>query len=85
LGWLLFSKDTRALQALADGVGYDFVVLRAAIEQNTRQFLRFAGAIQRALPRTSTVGLLGLAFKAGTPIRASRRRSRWRDSSCRAG
>jgi UDPglucose 6-dehydrogenase len=29
--------------------------------------LRFAGAIQRALPRTSTVGLLGLAFKAGTP------------------
>lgn len=69
LGWggSCFPKDTRALQALADGVGYDFMVLRAAIEQNARQFVRFAGAIERALPRPSTVALLGLAFKAGTP------------------
>jgi len=48
-------------------VGYDFVILRAAIEQNARQLSRFAEAIERALPRAGTVALLGLAFKAGTP------------------
>ncbi len=69
LGWggSCFPKDTRALQAIADGVGYDFVVLRAAIEQNTRQLCRFAEAIEKDVPRASTVALLGLAFKAGTP------------------
>ena len=69
LGWggSCFPKDTRALQAIADGVGYDFVILRAAIEQNARQLSRFAEAIERALPRAGTVALLGLAFKAGTP------------------
>jgi nucleotide sugar dehydrogenase len=69
LGWggSCFPKDTRALQAIADGVGYDFVVLRAAIEQNTRQMCRFAAAIEQAVPTSSTVALLGLAFKAGTP------------------
>jgi UDPglucose 6-dehydrogenase len=69
LGWggSCFPKDTRALQSIADGAGYDFVVLRAAIEQNTRQLCRFANAIKRALPAQSRVGLLGLAFKAGTP------------------
>jgi UDPglucose 6-dehydrogenase len=69
LGWggSCFPKDTKALQAIADGAGYDFVVLRAAIEQNARQLCRFAAAIEQALPEGSTVGLLGLAFKAGTP------------------
>jgi UDPglucose 6-dehydrogenase len=69
LGWggSCFPKDTRALQVIADGAGYDFVVLRAAIEQNTRQLCRFAAAIQQALPDGGEVGLLGLAFKAGTP------------------
>src|SRR5205814_604567 len=66
-GGSCFPKDTRALQAIADGVGYDFVILRAAIEQNARQLSRFAEAIERALPRAGTVALLGLAFKAGTP------------------
>jgi UDPglucose 6-dehydrogenase len=69
LGWggSCFPKDTRALQSIADGAGYDFVVLRAAIEQNRRQLSRFASAIETALPRRSAVGMLGLAFKAGTP------------------
>lgn len=69
LGWggSCFPKDTRALQALANGEGYDFVVLQAAIRQNRRQLRRFAGAIERAVPAGSKVGLLGLAFKAGTP------------------
>jgi UDPglucose 6-dehydrogenase len=68
LGWggSCFPKDTRALQCIADGMGYDFLVLRAAIEQNERQLRRFAAAIESALPHGSSVGLLGLAFKAGT-------------------
>jgi UDPglucose 6-dehydrogenase len=69
LGWggSCFPKDTKALQSIADGAGYDFVVLRAAIEQNARQLCRFAAAIEQALPEGSAVALLGLAFKAGTP------------------
>lgn len=69
LGWggSCFPKDTRALQEIANGEGYDFVVLRAAIEQNTRHVRGFARAIARALPKRGRVGLLGLAFKAGTP------------------
>jgi UDPglucose 6-dehydrogenase len=68
LGWggSCFPKDTRALQSIADGMGYDFLVLRAAIEQNMRQLRGFAAAIERALPHGSAIGLLGLAFKAGT-------------------
>ena len=68
LGWggSCFPKDTRAFQAIAAGSGYDFVVLRAAIEQNARQLSRFANAIEQALPCGGSVGLLGLAFKAGT-------------------
>jgi UDPglucose 6-dehydrogenase len=68
LGWggSCFPKDTRALQGIADGMGYDFLVLKAAIDQNTRQLRGFASAIERTLPNGATVGLLGLAFKAGT-------------------
>jgi nucleotide sugar dehydrogenase len=68
LGWggACFPKDTRALNAMADGAGYDFVVLRAAIEQNGRQLNRFAALIEVALQKGSTIALLGLAFKAGT-------------------
>jgi UDPglucose 6-dehydrogenase len=68
LGWggSCFPKDTRALQAIADGMGYDFVVLKAAIDQNARQLRGFAAAIERALPQGAAIALLGLAFKAGT-------------------
>ncbi len=68
LGWggSCFPKDTRALQAIADGMGYDFLVLKAAIDQNARQLRGFAAAIERALAPGSSVGLLGLSFKAGT-------------------
>jgi len=58
LGWggSCFPKDTRALAALAAGEGYDFIVLRAAIEQNNRQLAQFAYLIERETR----------AFKAGT-------------------
>src|SRR5207245_6015499 len=61
-----FPKDTRALAALAAGEGYDFIVLRAAIEQNNRQLAQFALMIERETPTDASIGLLGLAFKAGT-------------------
>ena len=68
LGWggSCFPKDTRALAALAAGEGYDFIVLRAAIEQNNRQLAQFARLIERETHAGATIGLLGLAFKAGT-------------------
>ena len=68
LGWggSCFPKDTRALQSIADGMGYDFLVLTRPIDQNMRQLRGFAAAIERALPPGASVGLLGLAFKAGT-------------------
>jgi UDPglucose 6-dehydrogenase len=68
LGWggSCFPKDTRALQCIADGMGYELLVLKAAIDQNVRQLRRFAAAIECALPSGASVGLLGLAFKAGT-------------------
>ena len=47
-------------------MGYDFLVLKAAIDQNARQLRGFAAAIERVLAPHSQVGLLGLAFKAGT-------------------
>jgi UDPglucose 6-dehydrogenase len=68
LGWggSCFPKDTRALAALAAGEGYDFVLLKAAIEQNNRQIARYARILERETPANGTIGLLGLAFKAGT-------------------
>jgi UDPglucose 6-dehydrogenase len=68
LGWggSCFPKDTRALAALAAGEGYDFIILKAAIEQNSRQIAHFARTIERATARDATIALLGLAFKAGT-------------------
>jgi len=68
LGWggSCFPKDTRALAALAARGGYDFIVLRAAIEQNNRQLAQFARLIEHETPADATIGLLGLAFKAGT-------------------
>ncbi len=68
LGWggSCFPKDTRALAALAAGEGYDFVIIKAAIEQNNRQLAEFAMILERETPADATIGLLGLAFKAGT-------------------
>ena len=70
LGWggSCFPKDTRALLEFALTTGYEFSILRAVVEQNNAQLLRFFHSILRGLdgipgPR---IGLLGLAFKSGT-------------------
>ena len=60
-------KDSRALVALAAGAGYDFPLLRGAIAQNDGQFDRVAGKVaDRVALDGARIGLLGLAFKAGT-------------------
>lgn len=60
-------KDSRALVALAAGAGYDFPLLRGAIAQNDGQFDRIAGKVaDRVALDGARIGLLGLAFKAGT-------------------
>ena len=60
-------KDSRALVTLAAGVGYDFSLLRGAIAQNDDQFDRVVSKVaDRVALDGARIGLLGLAFKAGT-------------------
>jgi UDPglucose 6-dehydrogenase len=72
-------KDTSAMLQVADSVDFEFRLLRAAIETNTRQRQRIVDKICTAVTggRTGSlsrvrIGLLGLTFKAGTDdLRAS--------------
>lgn len=70
IGWggSCFPKDTRALVAFAAESGYEFTILRAAIEQNNKQLLRTYEELATELEGRVGVriALLGLAFKAGT-------------------
>ena len=62
-------KDTRALRAMAERHGYDFRLLRAVMEVNDEQRRRIVGKVADAVGGKlsgATVGLWGLAFKAGT-------------------
>ncbi|WP_280312212.1 UDP-glucose dehydrogenase family protein [Nocardia abscessus] len=66
-------KDTRALLRAAEAAGVDFAMVRAALRANDRQHamvlrkIRHAatGAVDGSLSGTR-IGVLGLAFKAGT-------------------
>lgn len=68
LGWggSCFPKDTRALLDFAVTSGYELSVVRAVVEQNAAQLLRFLHQITREVAPGSRIALLGLAFKAGT-------------------
>lgn len=62
-------KDTSALLRSVDTTGGRFDVLRAAVEDNARQRERVVGRLREALDRPldqTRIGVLGLAFKAGT-------------------
>jgi UDPglucose 6-dehydrogenase len=66
-------KDTAALLQLSDSVDFEFRLLRAAIETNTRQSGRIVEKVRLAVTGRRTgplartrIALLGLAFKAGT-------------------
>jgi UDPglucose 6-dehydrogenase len=61
-------KDATALNFLASSKGYDFKVLKAAIEANTRQRRLIVNKLKRLLGslKGKEIALLGLAFKPGT-------------------
>ena len=62
-------KDTSALLNIAESVRFDFGLLSAAVDENLAQrdriIAKIAGAVGGNLS-TARIGLLGLAFKAGT-------------------
>ncbi len=62
-------KDTHALLQLCTAVGFDFGLLRASLDTNTRQQHRMVDKVRDAVGGSlagQRVGLLGLTFKAGT-------------------
>jgi UDPglucose 6-dehydrogenase len=66
-------KDTRALLRAAEASGADFAVIRDALRANDRQQAMVLRKIRRAVTGTvdgslsgTRIGVLGLAFKAGT-------------------
>lgn len=70
-GWggSCFPKDTRALTAMAKRSGFDFAFMRGVVHANERHMKRIAAkclAMLDGMPSESTIGVLGLAFKAGT-------------------
>ena len=70
-GWggSCFPKDTKAMMAIAEDAGYDFALLQGVIDVNDQQFGRVVDKIRTAAGGSlygAHVGVLGLAFKAGT-------------------
>jgi UDPglucose 6-dehydrogenase len=66
-------KDTHALLQAADAADFEFRLLRAAIDTNTRQYQRMVDKIRTAVTGKRTgslsrrrIALLGLTFKANT-------------------
>ena len=61
-------KDATALDFLASSKGYDFKVLKATVEANTRQRRLVVNKLKHLLgsPKGKKIALLGLAFKPGT-------------------
>jgi len=67
-------KDTRALMHIAESAGYDFPLLRGAVDTNDHQQERVVAKIAAAVGgdlHASTVAVWGLTFKAGTDDRRS--------------
>jgi hypothetical protein len=62
------TKDARVLKSLASNKGYDFKLLRVAIEVNTRQCALMVEMLKQLLGsfRDKEIALLGLAFKPST-------------------
>ncbi|HEY3329585.1 MAG TPA: UDP-glucose/GDP-mannose dehydrogenase family protein [Capsulimonadaceae bacterium] len=67
-GGSCFPKDTRSLISTADSLGYDFKLLKSAVETNTAQPNRFVAKIKQVVGDLNgrTIGVLGLAFKGNT-------------------
>jgi UDPglucose 6-dehydrogenase len=68
-GGSCFPKDTNALVAVANDAGYDFALLKSVIRINDIQRERVVDHVRRGAGGSlqgKTVGVWGLAFKAGT-------------------
>ncbi len=67
-GGSCFPKDTDSLIQTAASLGYDFRLLRAAVEVNRERAQRFVALIRKVLDPVEdrVVAVLGLAFKAKT-------------------
>jgi nucleotide sugar dehydrogenase len=67
-GGSCFPKDTRALIRMAEDGGYDFSLLRGALEVNDEQFDRVADKVENLAGGLDGVQIAawGLTFKAGT-------------------
>jgi UDPglucose 6-dehydrogenase len=62
-------KDTHALLRVCDEVGFDFPLLKASLDTNSRQQRRMVDKVRDAVGGSlagQRIGLLGLTFKAGT-------------------
>ena len=71
LGWggSCFGKDTSCLIVTAERLGYDFGILKAVVDVNSRQPRRFVDRILKSMGDRldgATVAVLGLAFKPNT-------------------
>lgn len=68
-GGSCFPKDTMALVAIAESHGYDFSLLKGVMDVNEQQRARIVDKVRAAVGGVlegKTVGMWGLAFKAGT-------------------
>lgn len=68
-GWggSCFPKDSRAIISIAEDAGYDFALMRGVVTVNDEQFDRIVRKVGSVTAlEGATIGLLGLAFKAGT-------------------
>ena len=60
-------KDSTAIISIADDAGYDFALMRGVVEANRQQFDRIVRKVESVVPLDgASVGVLGIAFKAGT-------------------
>ena len=68
-GWggSCFPKDSKAIISIAEDAGYDFALMRGVVDVNVEQFDRIVRKVEKVAPLDgATIGVLGIAFKAGT-------------------
>ena len=67
-GGSCFPKDTDSLVATASALGYDFALLRAAVDVNRERAAHFVATMEKALNPLEgrVIAVLGLAFKPNT-------------------
>ncbi len=62
-----FPRDNKAFASVADALGADAAIARATDTINQRQHGRLIDLLMSNLGQGSVVGILGLAYKTGTP------------------